>query len=133
MKKVSIVLVVIVIILTGVLFYFSSKSAEYTISDGILNISGMYGEKVIINKISSLDLKETIPKILTKTDGSGLGSMDKGYFKLKDIGEAKLFIDETKPPFIYIKTDSRTIILNCKESKKTKDLYLKLNNIWKSR
>lgn len=137
MNKVSTILTAAILILAGIvvgiLMFSGSKPAQYTIQNGVLNISGMYGEKVNINNISSLELKDTVPEIITRTNGSAIGTMDKGYFKLNDIGDAKLFIDKSKPPFIYIKTDSKTIILNCKDSKQTEELYSKLDDAWKNK
>jgi len=114
----------------GVLLHFSSKPAEYTLGNGILNISGMYGQEIPINEICNLEIRDTIPEVLTKTNGSGLGTMMKGYFKLKDIGAAKLFVDTSKPPFVYVKTDSIIMILNCEESENTKAFYEKLKTEW---
>lgn len=122
--------VIAVLVGVGVLLNFSSKPAEYTLENGIFNISGMYGQEVAINKINSLELKDTMPEVLTRTNGSALGTTLKGYFKLKDIGKAKLFVDTSKPPFIYVKTNSITIILNCEESEKTKAFHEKLKTEW---
>lgn len=37
--------------------------------------------------------------------------------------EAKLFLDKSKPPFIYMETDTGIVILNINDSSKTKDFY----------
>lgn len=125
-----IAVVVFIAIGVGVLLSFSNKPAEYALENGILNISGMYGQEVAINKINSLELKDTMPEVLAKTNGSALGTMLKGYFKLEGIDKAKLFVDTSKPPFIFVKTNSMTIILNCEESEKTKALHEKLETEW---
>lgn len=115
-----------------VLLYFSSRPVEYNLQNGILSIKGAYGQEVPVSEISSLELKQTLPEILLRTNGSSLGNMHKGYFKLKDIGQVKLFLDASKPPFIYIKAGSETIILNRDDSDKTKILYEKLLQEWES-
>lgn len=114
----------------SVLVYFTAKPAEYTLENGVFKISGMYGQKVPVNEITGLELKETIPEIITRTNGSDIGSKKKGHFKLKDIGSVKLFTDVSKPPFIYIKSNSDNIILNCEDGTKTRDLYERLRAEW---
>lgn len=134
--KVLIGSIIAVLILTavgvGILLHFSSIPAEYTMQNGILKISGMYGQEVPISKISSLELKNTLPEVITRTNGSALDTMLKGHFRIKDIGEAKLFVDVSKPPFIFLKSNSKVIIINCEESNKTKELYERLSEEWKS-
>jgi hypothetical protein len=120
---------VFVAIGVGALLNFSSKPAEYTLKNGILSISGMYGQEVAMIEINSLELEDKMPEVLARTNGSALGTALKGNFKLKDIGAAKLFIDKSKPPFIHVKTKSAIIILNCEESEKTKALYEKLKRL----
>lgn len=115
---------------SGVLLYHSAKPAEYTLENGVFKISGMYGQKISMNEISALDLKDTIPDIWGRTNGSTIGDMRKGHYKLKDMGSAKLFINVSKPPFIYIKGTSKPIILNYGDSTRTKELYGRLMEEW---
>lgn len=114
----------------GVLIYFTSLPAQYTLNNGILKISGMYGQEIPVNEISKLEIKDSLPEVLYKSNGSDTGNMRKGYFKLNSIGEVKLFVDISKKPFIYIESSSKNIILNCEESEKTNELYRKLLGEW---
>lgn len=59
----------------GTLIYFSNKPAEYTIQGGNLKISGEYGEEIKLSDIVGISIKDQIPEIQPKTNGSGLGSM----------------------------------------------------------
>ena len=43
---------ILIAIGVGVLLYFSSKPAEYSLENGILIISGMYGEEVPVYEIN---------------------------------------------------------------------------------
>lgn len=110
----------------GMLLHFSSKSAEYFIQDGTMNIGGLYGEEIKLSDIISITIEEQIPEIQSKTNGSALGSNKKGYFRLKDIGQAKLFVNTQKPPFIFINAKSGLLIINTNEPETTKKLYEKL-------
>ncbi|MDP4128262.1 MAG: PH domain-containing protein [Bacillota bacterium] len=115
----------------GTLIYFGSKPAEYTIQDGTLKISGEYGEEIKLSDIVGISIKDQIPEIQLKTNGSGLGSKLKGYFKVKGIGQAKLFVDTQKPPFIFINVKSGLRIVNTEEPSETDQLYNKLLEDWK--
>ncbi|KLU64467.1 hypothetical protein DEAC_c36690 [Desulfosporosinus acididurans] len=115
----------------GTLMYFSNKQASYTIQGGTLKISGEYGEVIKLSDIAGIAIKDQIPEIRLKTNGSGLGSMLKGYFKLKGIGQAKLFVDTQKPPFIFINAKSGLRIVNTEEPSETDILYKKLLEAWK--
>lgn len=117
---------IIVFLLVGVSMYFSSKPPVYTISNGTLIISTQFGEKVNLSEIQSVQLKDDLPVIESKINGLGLGSIRKGKFS-SDIGNVTLYIDSSKPPFIYIKTTSELIILNDQSKSKTETLFNELN------
>lgn len=115
---------------TGILLYFSNKPAEYAIENSALRISGVYGEEIKISEITEISLKEQIPPIQRKTNGSALGSKKKGYFTLKGIGKAKLFVNTQKPPFIFINVKSGLRIVNTEDPTETSRLYNKLSEAW---
>lgn len=108
MYIITIIFVIIVLSIMGYSFYYASRPSEYTISNGALKISGMYGEEIRLKDINSIMLKEQIPEILIRTNGSSLGNWEKGNFKLKIVGQTKLFISISTPPFIFINTNSES-------------------------
>lgn len=123
----------IVCIGVAILLLKSSQTAQYTINNGILNISGMYGQEVQINSVSKIELKDTMPEIIFKTNGSALGTKYKGYFNLEGIKGAKLFVDASKPPFIFIESSTgAVIILNCDDANETKRIFDELYKEWEN-
>lgn len=133
-SKIIVGAVVGVLVITGIgvgiLLYFSNLPAEYTLQNGILKISGMYGQELPVYDIGRLELKEELPEILARTNGSELGTKLKGHFKLKEIGAAKLYIDSSKPPYIFMETQDRLIIFNSEERGKTEAFFQKLKTEW---
>jgi len=122
---------VIVSIGISILLFKSSQQAEYNIRDGQLDILGMYGQEIEINNIKNLKMLDTIPEIIFKTNGSALGNKYKGYFNLEGIKNATLYIDASKPPFVYIeKSSGAVVILNCKDAEETRKLFEQLNEKW---
>lgn len=119
----AIVVVVLFIVINMMLT--GSQPTQYTLSNGALTISAMYGETVSLSDIKSVELKDTMPGNLIKTNGFDLSTVLKGHFSS---GGTKymLFVDAAKPPFIYLDTASGAIILNDETADKTKTLYEQL-------
>ena len=115
----------------GVLIYHSNKPTEFTVTNGYLQIHGLYGERVNIDEVNEISLKDSMPSIKYKSNGSSLGSKKKGIFILEGFESAKLFVDDSKPPFIFINTNSKLIILNCINPEQTKVLHSALMSEWK--
>ena len=111
----------------GILFYYSNQPTEVIFENGYFEIRGMYGEKIPISEVSELTLKDTLPRILAKTNGSSIGSKKRGYFSVEDIGSAKLFVDTSKPPFIYFEGKGKRYILNFDESEETEAIFQSLD------
>lgn len=115
-------------IIIGVVFSSlinGSRQNSYTISNGVLDISGTYGERINISDIVNVELKDNLPGSLYKRNGFNLNTILKGHFN-SDMGNIMLYVDTSKPPFIYIYEGERITILNYKSSDKTKELYNEL-------
>jgi hypothetical protein len=115
----------------GFLIYYSNKPAEFVLVDEYFQIKGIYGETIQIEDISYISLSDELPNIIFKNNGYSMGSIKKGNFKLESIGNAKLFVDTSVSPFIYIKRNDRFVILNCKEEKQTRKLFQELKEVVK--
>ncbi len=126
----SVIFTPVILIGVAVVLILSAKPATYTIENSVLNISGMYGQKIQLDDIKSIELRETLPEIIMRTNGSALGTKLKGNFKLSEIGKAKLFLDKSKPPFIYVETGTGIIIFNTNDSSQTKEFYEELKTKW---
>lgn len=109
----------------GVVIY-GSMPPVIKIDSGYLKISGFYGTKQPIDQISDFELKTTLPAIIRKTNGFDAGSIKKGSFELKNLGEGRLYLRTRTGPYIYILTKSDFIIINSSNAEKTRELY---NNI----
>lgn len=114
----------------ALLMYHSNQPAQVSVTEGHVEIKGIYGENIDIKNISSLGLEENLPPILNKSNGYSLGSKKKGHFKMEGIGNVKLFLDTSKPPFIYIETEKWPIIVNCDTKEETEELFQILKFEW---
>jgi hypothetical protein len=134
MKPRIILAIVMVIVIALVLFLIvngDSKVSTCEIKDGNLKINGSFSVTVPVAEISALELKDTIPKIATKTNGSGLGSVCKGEFKFVDGRKARLYVDASKPPFISFTQGTTVFYINTETPGKTKELFDQLKAVVK--
>jgi len=103
--------------------YLSTQTPKFKISDHQMTISGLYGIEV---KIESIEIIDSIPQIIKRTDGLAFGEVFKGNFDLKGFGISKLYLESLEPPFIYLKTKSGIIIINAETDNKTLELSNRL-------
>jgi hypothetical protein len=86
----------------------------------------MYGETIKGADISSVTISDSMPEITLRTNGSALGKRLKGFFNVTGLGNVKLFLNTETKQFIFIKTGTRTIILNGEDLPSTQALYDKI-------
>lgn len=126
-KKIEILVISVILgaVIIGVtdMMFSSNKASDIIIGENYIQIKGMYKTDILIDDIKEVTLKESIPKVIAKTNGSNLGSRLKGNFKLEQLGKVKLFIDQNKSPFIFIKLDGSYVIINSEDRISTENLY----------
>ncbi|TYS60881.1 DUF3784 domain-containing protein [Sutcliffiella horikoshii] len=128
-KKSYIISTSIAVITFGVLFvvsYLGFQDAELTLKKDSFEISGVYGDDWSYEDITQIDLLDKMPEVLLRTNGYGMQSISKGYFKVKDYGNSLLFIYKGHSPYLLIQTNDATIFINSKDAEKTKDWYYQL-------
>jgi len=114
---------VVTFIFVAVLLFFSSRSTEVSVLEEGIEIHGMYGEVYTWETIESVELKEELPTIEMRTNGSALGSNLKGHFRTRELGSVKLFVDAQEPAFIYLETDGGITIFNLENADETKGIF----------
>lgn len=109
-----------------VLILLSSQQTKVTFIDEGIQIHGIYGDIYAWDSIKAVKLMEELPVIELRTNGSALGPNLKGYFRVKELGTVKLFVNTEKPPFIYLETDDGVTVLNLSNEDETKEIYEKM-------
>lgn len=92
-------------------------------AEGTLTVSGLYGQRIPVASMQKVELIETLPKVLRRTNGSAVGSKLNGYFTMEGIGAVTLHLDRSQPPFIYIETAERRTYLNQATPEATRQLF----------
>lgn len=121
-------IIIIVAVMLVFMFTQGSKPSGVEIKDGQLSIGGLFGATVPLSDIDSLQLTEIPPDIVTRTNGSGIGTDYKGEFLLIDDVKARLYIDSSKPPFIVFYVGETVFYINLDTSEQTESLYQQLTD-----
>ena len=137
-KTAKIVYVLIFIVFAFIIVFVvgslisGTASTKIIVDDSTVEFKGMYGLKLDKEKIESVEIIDTIPKILMRTNGFGLGVHNKGHFNLQTFGKCRLFLESDTPAYIVITTkDDEKIIVNYKDSTKTRKKFDELNQLGK--
>ena len=132
LKKSNMIIIILSILFTLSIITFlciSSKEPSISFENNNIKISGLYGETIPVETIREISLTENLPTIIYRSNGLSLGEINKGYFKTKESGSVKLFLQKSKGPFIHITNNKgKHYYINFKDSSKTNDSYLLLKN-----
>lgn len=127
-KIILAVTIVFVIAINIPIFYAAIKSTDVEVSKDSIKITGTYGRTITKDNITEIKFIDNIPEIKMRTNGIGLGKIQKGNYKLEGINKGVLFLEDNTGPFIQITTKTYTVFINYKDDSKTTDLYNNLRN-----
>ena len=136
MKIKFLLAIVLVLVIAAAVFWMISRDqqpAGFLLEGGDLQIQGSFGITVPLDEISGLEIKNEIPAIGTKTNGSGLGSHYKGEFTFTDGTKARLYADSSMPPFVSFMHSGTVYYINSETPEKTQELYDRLKAVIENR
>lgn len=121
----------IILIVIGVMIYYSEKEPSINILDDSLQIKAIYGENIEFAEIASISLIDKSMSdigIGTRTNGyGGFGETLKGNFKSGNLGEILLFVESRTSPTIKIeRIDKKDVFMSLSNSESTEQLYQEL-------
>jgi len=120
-------LVFLILGLVGGLMVYSEREPVISVTKANLVINSSYGFTLMHKKIKRVELKDSMPKVLRKTNGyNSFTAVKKGRFLLKDLGEGMLFISTNKGPYLHVFWGKTFVIINLKDAAKTRTLYKSL-------
>ena len=111
---------------------FIDKNAQVDtlveVSDTSFEVMGLHGAAFGFDSISSVELKDTMPAILERTNGFAVDEVRKGSFVLEDLGECILYLTVEQGSYLYVKMEDFYVIINFEDSEKTVQLYDELKD-----
>ncbi|MBE6347215.1 MAG: hypothetical protein E7067_08480 [Lentimicrobiaceae bacterium] len=104
----------------------------YVYDDGIKIKDLMYPLWIQNDTIVSIKMIDNLPSLIYRTNGGGLGRIQKGYYTIKKDGEhsenATLYIRNRKASAIEIRTVKGLIYINRKNDEQTQELFDEIKN-----
>ena len=107
-----------------IMLFSWSRPVKIHVEGDSLEIDGAYGMTVPLQDIRQAKLIDTLPEIEMRTNGIGLGYIQTGHFRLKDIGACRLYVNMKFSPYVQLTlADGQTVIFNTSDSELTEHLY----------
>jgi hypothetical protein len=107
----------------GSMIFKEMQPISVSLEENSLRIDGSYGQEILYTNIQEIQIIDTLPEIQRRTNGSAAGTVLRGHFLLSEVGQAMLYLDREKPPFIYLATSEQKIYLNTVSPELTRDLF----------
>jgi len=123
------ILGLVVIFIFGLIAYGYIPSKVF-FDNGNIKFSGMYGFEMNVSEIDNVELSDTIPAILLRTNGFSFGTVNKGCFNLDKFGKTRLLIHSHNTPFLIIsKSNTDRIIINFRDKTKTEQIFEEIKGL----
>ena len=128
----ALMIVIVATMLVFVLVAFK-KETVLIFNDGIKVKDLMYPLWIPNDTIVSINIIDSLPKLIYRTNGTGMGPIQKGYFTIKknDFNpseNATLYIRNRNIKAIEIKTVNGLVYINCKNDELTQELFNDMKN-----
>lgn len=122
---IAVIITTAVVAVTG----WTVMPAGFNLENERLDIKGAYGVTIRYDEITSLELQEEFPDLISRTNGAALGPYSKGHFKLADGSRCLAFLRSPRGPVIFIERmkGMEPVIINLKDPVSTGLLYDQLD------
>ena len=122
-------LVLVIIVLFNLYQY---QPVKIILKEKQFEINGVYGFSVNYSDIVVFDTISQMPGIELKTNGFAIGKVCKGHFRLRNIGNAILFINYNISPFVQlVLKNGQVIYFNLNNRQSTIDIFDKIKSMKK--
>ena len=130
---VGVVILVIVLSYTIFIIHGSNAKPSYSFEDNTLTISGQFGTKIDLSGARIAHEFSQVPATGLRTNGTAIGKIEKGYFKMSRSEVYLNVMDENVSDYILI-TDGNgsKYYVNCSSTEETDSLYSEISNYTRS-
>jgi hypothetical protein len=126
-RAVAIVIAVAALSFAGAIVYLGLQPPVVSLTENALEVSGgMYSSTVVYSSMRSAALDDAIPPVRLKTNGFAAGNTLRGSFNVDGWGNGRLYINRDTPPFVVIRAGNSFVVVNFKNSERTRTLYTDL-------
>jgi hypothetical protein len=92
-----------------------------------------YGASFAATDITSVSLETRLPRVLLKTNGFGGAGTLRGHFRLEELGDGRLYVEQGYAPFVLVRLREGYVVVNFREPEKTQALYQQMARAWPDR
>lgn len=99
---------------------------EVILGENSFEVTGLHGGVYEYSAAKSVELLDTIPEVVERTNGAAIGEVKKGTFKLADYGLTRLYLLSNEGPYLQVRINDFYVLINYEEATETKALYEEL-------
>jgi hypothetical protein len=93
----------------------------------------LYGAAFPASEIESFSLEPRLPRIRMRTNGfAGAGTL-RGWFRLDELGEGRLYVEQGMAPYLLIRLKQGYVVVNYRASERTRALFEEMARQWPDR
>ena len=113
----------------AVIVVAGQRPVKISIEDGDFVVFGAgYRVRVPIAEMTDVSLDDSGLGVGRKVKGYNFGSVLRGKFKCRGVGECQVFADVDKPPFLIVRSPGATVMVNAESPAETRQLYRDLKS-----
>jgi len=124
--KAGIYILGVCLVLVVILSFYGFSEDGMNISEGSVEIEGMYGIELQRDELVEINLLDTLPAIRAKLNGVALSDIYKGHFKTENLEKVRLVINQKQPPYIEFITSENKKVYYSADSERTRELFQEL-------
>jgi hypothetical protein len=106
---------VIVAIVGGILISQVIGEHKVIITDASVKVSGMFGKTFAMEDVVSVREVQEMPRVTLRANGLGIGSIQRGQFRLEGAKKAYLYLSKREGPYIEILTEDYPVYINFRD------------------
>jgi hypothetical protein len=99
-------------------------------ADGFDVKSLFYGQGYRAEDVAAIELLDRLPFVEARTNGFSGSGLLRGWFRVRGLGEGKLFLDVGNAPWILVRLRAGFVIVGLESSEKTRALYEEMARAW---
>jgi hypothetical protein len=132
--KIGLSILALGVVLLGALFYFQMRPPTVAVARTGLEIgTPFYGASIPAADIVGVSLETRLPRVITKTHGFGGAGTLRGWFRLEELGEGRLYTEQGFAPYVLVRLRQGYVIVNFREPERTRALYDDMARAWPDR
>jgi hypothetical protein len=114
-------------VVVALMFFISTRAVAVTVSRDQVSVSGgIFRNQILMKDVQHVSLELALPAVQERVNAFTFGDSLRGRYLLEDVGEAHLFVERGRPPYVKVRTTTNVVWINFRDPGRTRDLYATL-------